>query len=113
MEKIENDKWTWNRTAITQSGQQRENRLKRIKSFRDSWDYNRQSNIMSSEFQKKRIKRVKLKKVSEEIMAENFPKYINLDSRSWANAKQENTQISMTRHTVKLLKIKDKREKKP
>lgn len=47
---------------FTQSEQHRENRLKKINSFRDLWDYSKRGNILLSESLKVRRKRVWLKK---------------------------------------------------
>lgn len=91
-----------NRTIeMTQSEQCRENRPKKM----NLWDYNKGSKgSLHWSHSRDRRKRTGLKKILKEIMAENIPnvaKDLTVESRSWANPKQDKSKEihSKTHHS--------------
>ena len=98
---------------ITQSGQQTDNRIKKLESnIRDLWDNIKRAKLHIIGISEGKEKEKGIENTFEEIMAENFPnlKEINIKIQE---AQRAPNKLNPNRHTprhsiIKMAKVKDK-----
>ena len=98
---------------ITQSGQQTENRIKKLKSnIRDLWDNIKWANLCIIGIPEGEEKEKGIENIFEEIMAENFPNQKETDSKIQEAQRAPNkfnpNRTTQTHIIIKMAKVKDK-----